>query len=239
VTTLAPLLFGPLRDHPAALPFAREVVRVHRRYATEVVAARRLCPFVRDVDVAFGQFCVALSVRADLEEARAAFMRAENAVVHVVYPLVSGPAPDFERFGADLGRAARDVWRAIPPGDVRFGPEPPVIATFHPLLPGERTAPHRLIGLLRRSPDPFVQIIPGGHHEGGTTVASLSNVDKLSPQALAKILAAMPVPQKDRIHDTFARLSAAQLDDIAKTVADIRADRDRSYAPFLKELGVA
>lgn len=239
MTTLAPLLFGPLRDHPVARPFAEQVVRVHRRYATEVVAAHQLCPFVRDVDVAFGRFVVVLTHQTIVPEAQDAYRRAENPVVHIVYPLLTGPSPDFERFGADVGRAARDVWRSIPPGDGRFGAEAPVIATFHPRLAGERTSPHRLIGLLRRAPDPFVQIIPGGHHESGTTVASLTDIEKLSPEVLAKILAAVPPPPKDRAQETFKRLSAATLDDLAATVADIHADRDRSYAPFLPELSAA
>lgn len=237
MSTAAPLLFGRLASHPAAGTFAREVVRVNRRYAIEIVAAHRLCPFVRDVDVAFGRFCIGLTERADLEEARAAFVRAESAVLHMVYPLVRGPVADFERFGADLGRAARDIWRGAAPGDPRFGPEPPVIATFHPRLPGERSSPHRLIGLLRHAPDPFVQIIPGGHHESGTVIASLDNIEKLTPETMAKILAAVPAEPKDRAHETFTRLSSADLDAIAANVADIHADRDRSYAPFLGELG--
>jgi len=237
VSTAAPMLFGRLAGHPAARSLAREVVRVHRRYGNEVVAAFRLCPFVRDVDVAFGRFCVVLAERTDLDEARDAFIRAEAPVLHIVYPLVRGPAAEFERFGAEVGRTARDVWREVKIDDPRFGPEPPVIATFHPDLPGERTAPHRMIGLLRRAPDPFVQIIPGGHHEGGTVVAPLDQYKSLTPEVMATILASVPPPQKDRVHETFERLKPVDLDEIAARVADIRADRDRSYAPFLKELG--
>lgn len=237
MTTLKPLLFGPLRGHPAATAFAEQVVRVHRRFAVEVVAAHRLCPFVKDPDVAFGRFCVGLTDRTDLDEARDVFVRAENPVLHIVYPLIRGVAGDFERFGGEVGRTARDVWRALPAGDGRYGPEPPVIATFHPDLLGDRTSPHRMIGLLRRSPDPFVQIIPGGHHESGTVVAPITNVAELTPEVIAKILASAPPPQKDRAHETFARLTPALFDEIAATIADIGADRDRSYAPFLAELG--
>lgn len=236
MTALEPLLFGSLRGHPAAIPFAEQVVRVHRRFAVEVVAAHRLCPFVKDPDVAFGRFCVGLTERTDLDEARDVFVRAGNPVLHIVYPLIRGPAGDFERFGGDVGRAARDVWRALPAGDGRYGPEPPVIATFHPGLAGERTSPHRMIGLLRRSPDPFVQIIPGGHHESGTVVAPITDITALTPEMIAKLLAIQPPPPKDRIHETFARMTPALFDEIAATIADIMADRDRSYAPLLLEL---
>jgi hypothetical protein len=233
----APLLFGELRGHPAALGLAAEVVRVNQRYAAEVVLAYRLCPFLRDVETGFGRFCVAMTRRIDLGEAKAAFVRAESAVIHMVYPLVRAPAADFERFGGEVGRAARDIWRATPDGEDRFGPEPPVIATFHPDLVGDRSAPHRLIGLLRRAPDPFVQIIPGGHHESGTVIAPIAEIGDLTPEAIQKILAKVPPPKTERVAETFARLTPAMLDDIAALIADIRADRDRSYAPFLKELG--
>lgn len=239
MSELIPLLFGPLRDHPAAEAFSREVVRVHKRFATEVVHGYRLCPFLRDVNKDFGRFCIAMTLCPDLDEARDAFVQAENAIIHMVYPLVPTAPAEFERFGNDVGRAARDIWRATPEGDTRFGPEPPVIATFHPRLAGDRTSSHRLIGLLRRAPDPFVQVIPGGHYESGTVLAQLHDAKELTPETLKKVLAAVPPPPKDRAMETFKRLTPALLDEITALVADIHADRDRSYAPFLKELGFA
>jgi hypothetical protein len=237
VSSLKPLLFGPLRSHPAAPAFAAEVVRVHRRYAVEVVASHRLCPFVRDPDVAFGRFCVVLARELSLDDAREAYRAADNPVLHIVYPITAAAPAEFERFGGDVGRAVREIWRAVPDGDPRYGPEAPVIATFHRKLAGERSSPHRLIGLLRRAPDPFVQIIPGGHHEGGTVVAPLGDLEGLAPDALVKLLQSVPAPPKDRTQELFERLSAAVLDDIAARVADIHADRDRAYAPLLAELG--
>ena len=236
---VVPLLFGALREHPIARDFAAQVVRVHKRYATEVVANHSLCPFLRDVETGFGRFCVAMTPRVDLAEARDAFVQAESAVIHMVYPLAQTPPSEFERFGGDVGRTVRDVWRATPDGDTRFGSEPPVIATFHPRLAGDRTAPHRLIGILRRAPDPFVQMIPGGHYDSGTVLAPLSEISELSPEVLKRVLAAVPPPPRDRAADTFARLGPALLDEIEALIREIHADRDRSYAPFLKELARA
>lgn len=237
MSSLQPLLFGPLRAHPVAVPFAAEVVRVHKRYAVEVVAAHRLCPFLRDPDIAFGRFCVVLARDPALSDACEAYRSADNPVLHIVYPITSAPASDFERFGGEVGRAVRDIWRAAPEPDPNMGPEPPVIATFHRKLAGERSAPHRMIGLLRRAPDPFVQIIPGGHHEGGTVVAPLAEMDGLSPEELAKLLQLVPgPPPKDRTRELFERMSDTIFDEIAATLADIHADRDRSYAPFVEEL---
>lgn len=233
---VVPLLFGALCDHPMARDFAAEVVRVHKRFATEVVAGHRLCPFLKDVDTGFGRFCVAMTTRIDVEEAKVAFVRAENPIIHMVYPLVGTPPSEFERFGGDVGRKVRDVWRATPEGDTRFGPEPPVVATFHPKLAGDRTSPHRLIGIMRRAPDPFVQVIPGGHYESGTVLAPITDLSKLSPETLQKMLASVPQPPKDRAADTFKRLTPQMIDEIERLIAEIRADRDRAYAPFLREL---
>src|SRR3954470_7875187 len=94
----APLVRGSLRDHPLAPAFADEVHRVHRRYAGEVVAAHRLCPFLKDVDTGFGAFCVMLDREPDLASAVAVVKEAASAVVHVVYPLLSGPSVGFEKF---------------------------------------------------------------------------------------------------------------------------------------------
>ena len=43
------VIAGELREHPASAAFAREVRRVHHRYAVEVVGAHRLCPFLRSL----------------------------------------------------------------------------------------------------------------------------------------------------------------------------------------------
>lgn len=239
MSELVPLLFGPMRDHPAAGSFAREVVRVHKRYATEVVYGHRLCPFLRDIDSGFGRFCIGMTQAIDLKEARDTFVRSGSQILHMVYPLVGTEPPEFERFGSDVGKAARDWWRALPEGDQTYGPHPPVIATFHPRLQGDRTAPHRLIGLLRRAPDPFVQIIPGGHYESGTVVAPLHEIKELTPEALQKVLASVPPPPRDRAKETFERLTPALVEEIGAKCAEIRADRDRSYAPYLKEMGLA
>lgn len=238
MSELVPLIYGPMRDHPAAAGLAREVVRVHKRYATEVVYGHRLCPFLRDIDSGFGRFCVAMTRRIDVTEARDTFVAADSQILHMVYPLIPTEPPEFERFGSDVGKAARDWWRALPADDQRYGPQPPVIATFHPRLAGDRTAPHRLIGIMRRAPDPFVQIIPGGHYESGTVVAPLHDIKELTPEALAKVLAAVPPPPKDRARETFERLTPDLVDEIVAQCAEIRADRDRSYGPYLKEMGL-
>jgi hypothetical protein len=214
------LLHGPLASHEGAAKFAAEVHRVHRRYASEVVAAHRLCPHLRDVDKDFGAFVVMLdpAPEPDPEAALAAIVAAESPITHCVFPLVRPPPAAFERFAARIGKLLKGAFA-----------KPPVMATFHPELVGDADDPHRLIGLLRRAPDPFVQMIPDGYQEGGTTFAPLPAAGDPLP------FAAEPVDWPQRNYD---KLRGESLERLVALVADIKADRDRSYAPFLKAFAV-
>lgn len=217
MAALEPLIRGRLATHPAAPAFAAEVLRIHRRYATEIVQTYGLCPFVRDVDVAFGRFAVMLDEELDLDAAREAVLAAQNPVVHVVFPLALPPSNVFERFASALYNALQGRLEARP-----------VMAAFHPELAGDAGAAHRLVGLLRRAPDPFVQLIPEGMHEGGTVFAPM-----VDPEVDEESFA----PQPDRSELVFQRLQGEALERLLATAADIRQDRDRSYAPHLAKLG--
>lgn len=209
---LEPMIRGKLATHPRAHAFAAEVLHVHKRYATEIVQGFSLCPFTRDVEVAFGKFCVMLDREPEHDATRAAILEAKSPVLHVVFPLAL-PAPNlFERFASNLVASLR--------GELD---SPPVMAAFHPELVGDRDNAHRMIGLLRRAPDPFVQFIPAGNHEGGTVFAS--SVDEAEEAA------------QDRAEWTFKRLRGGKLDELLAISADIRAERDRRYAAFVADWG--
>lgn len=201
---------GKLASAPRAKAFAAEVRRVHERYATEVVLAYRLCPFLRDMESGFGIFNVMLETDLDVALACAAVAEAKGAVTHLVYPLVTVRPADFERFAAAISRELKRTLKS-----------PPVQATFHPELAGDPDSPHRMVGLLRRAPDPFVQFIPEGLPHGGTVIAGAD------PSA----------PAFDPAKVNFDRLAQGDLATVLALQADIRADRDRSYAPFMVEFG--
>jgi len=209
MAALEPLICGKLATHPNAPAFAAEVLHVHKRYATEIVQAFALCPFTRDVDVAFGKFCVMLDREPDHDATRAVILEAKSPVLHVVFPLALPPPNLFERFASTLVASLRGLLDS-----------PPVMAAFHPELVGDRDTAHRMIGLLRRAPDPFVQFIPAGNHEGGTMFAG--SVEEAEDIAL------------DRPELNFKRLRGTKLDELLAIIADIRADRNRRYAPFVQ-----
>jgi len=206
---------GALRDHPLASDLAKEVMRVHHRYATEVVGAHRLCPFMNDPETAFGRFCVMLDRTTDLDAALSEVIAAGTSVVHLVYPLIDIDVTSFERFGNRLHmEVGKTLMRA------------PVHATFHPLMEGDASSATRLVGMLRRSPDPFVQFVPEGLHEGGTTYLDPQSFD---PQRFTQ-------PRPTPAQHNHERLAHADIAAIVERQQDIRADRDRSYARFLDAL---
>lgn len=217
MAALAPLVRGSLQGHPLAQSFAVEVLRVHRRYAGEVVARNQLCPFLRDVDTGFGRFCVMLDPEPDVATAIAAVREAGTSVIHLVYPCTPWPSSPFEKFAGKLAEALKQAL-----------PEAPVMATFHPALAGDGSNPFRLVGLLRRAPDPFVQLIPEGLHQGGTMFAGAADLEETTTGE-----------ELDPAQANFAKMHGGFLEKLVALMDEIRADRDRSYAPFLEAFGAA
>ena len=230
-------VLGRHASHPAAEAFAEEVHRVHRRYLHEVVAAFALCPHVKppgvhgaaapgaeglpnDGEAAFGAFWVLLDDEPDVEATLEASRALREPVAHLVFPLVTLTAPRFERFAAAFGdRVRRD--RAAQ------GEDAPVLAAFHPGLDGDTSTPDRLIGLLRRAPDPFVQFVPEGLAQGGTVMANMR------PDGTPELPAS---DRGDHAFENWRRLRKGPIADILARVEDIHADRARSYAPFVEAL---
>lgn len=215
--TDAPVIAGAFVTHPLAAEFARAVQRVHYRYAREVVSAFALCPFMNDPESAFGRFVVMLDRELELDAAVDQVLTAPG-VVHLIYPLFEGSAASLERFGNALHEAVRK--RAF-----AAGKDAPVHATFHPAMDGDASSAARVVGFLRRAPDPFIQFVPEGLAKGGTQFVDPQTVD----------LAALVAEQRQK-RGLFERLSSSDLAAIARLQADIRAERDASYARFLGAL---
>lgn len=207
-----PILAGPLADHPLARDFARAIQQVHHRYATEVVGAFRLCPFMKDPATAFGRFCVVLETEPSVETATALVLAETSQVAHLIYPLVRMECALFERFGGDVHKALAATGRGAP-----------VHATFHPDMGGDPSSASRIVGLMRRAPDPFVQLVPEGLHGGGTTFLDPASID----------LAALGAPSGDNTESLFDRLDADDYARIDAIQSDIKRERDERYRRFL------
>jgi hypothetical protein len=143
---------GTLCDDPEARAFAAVAHRLVEAYATDVVHRFGLCPFFQNAHGGLGEVCVVLETKLDVERGLAVLEALASPIVHLVYPVLTEQAsPPFERFGSALAQASRRALR-----------ERYVHANFHPSMVGGVENPHRLVGLLRQSPDPFVQFIPEG-----------------------------------------------------------------------------
>jgi hypothetical protein len=135
----------------------------------------------------------------------------EAPVIHVVYPLVSGASSPFERFASRVGTRLR----------TRLGRKAPVSAAFHPTMHGEADDPHRLIGMLRHAPHPFVQYVPSDVAQGKGTV-----------------VAGAPAQAPSGAEANFARLTAegGDLQRVLACIAALHAERDAVAGPLAARL---
>jgi hypothetical protein len=195
---------GKLAGDPGADAFARAVGELIHRYAAEVVAANRLCPFLHNVETGLGAVVVILENELDVDVAARAVRGTKSQVVHAVFPLAArDDAPKFERFGNAVAERLR-----------RDGGPSLVHATFHPAMVGGTENAHRLVGLLRRSPDAFLQFIPPGMQGGGT------------------VMAGEDLPKEPAAESTFVRMTKpGVMEGIVALVDELHAARARLTFP--------
>jgi hypothetical protein len=206
---------GRMSSHPRATELAALAHALLHRYADEVVLTHRLCPFLQNVDTGMGAVVVMLDVEPDVACTTEAILATGSNVVHALFPLVQGEAPPFERFGNKLSESVR-----------KARSEPLVHASFHPRMVGGYENAHRMVGLLRRAPDPFVQFIPPGMQVGGTVHASEAASDE---------------PYVER---TYRRLGlgggdAASFAAIEALLASLHEQRARDYATLADEIAAS
>ncbi len=197
---------GAWAREDGAPDLAAEVVSLMRRYAGEVVAAYGLCPHLHDVKGGFGATFVVLDPALDVDTAIRALLSTPSRVVHLIYPLASRQiSRTFERFGHEVSTKLRNDQR-----------RPLVHAAFHPAMEGGRENPSRLVGLLRRAPDPFLQFIPDTVQTGGTIM--VSDIQHLKAEVVDAL---------------YARLMTGnRADQVVALLDELQADRREAYAPF-------
>lgn len=211
-TTHAFRVYGAQSAHPRAMELAEKVHALLFRYASDIVAAYGLCPFLHNVETGMGAVGVVLDVEPDVETSVKAVEDLGANVVHLVYPISKLNAAGFERFGSKLAKELDQRLR-----------ERLVHATFHPELTGGTENAHRLVGLLRQAPDPFVQFIPPGLHEGGTVMAG-----------------AAP-PTEGRAEATYSRLfegpaGSRAVEQVLSRLGALRDVRSVEYASLANEI---
>ncbi len=202
---------GARKDADGARELAEKSAALLERYVHEVVLGFRLCPFLHNPESALGAVVVVLDVEP-VEETLADTIETLGApIVHALYPLVSGESPPFERFASRTGALLRK----------KLGRSAPVSAAFHPAMHGETDDPHRLIGILRRAPHPFVQYVPADVPTGGGTV-----------------VAGAPLPPPSGAEANYARLARAgsELDRVVATLAELHRVRDAELTELVRRV---
>jgi hypothetical protein len=212
---------------PALL--AREALRLHERYAMEIVEAFDICPWARRAREA-GEWrrFVLPEPAPDIEPSLHAIRRLEAdpagvPVAILLYPRLALPPRRFDEFANRL----RDADAAHHHGSPIY-----VSATFHPDYPLDHRTPASLVPWLRRSPDPSIQLIRlsvidearGGRHG--------KFMFDFSPESWAELKRRTENPSvTDRItRDNHARVDRETPARLEAIYADILADRARAYA---------
>ena len=211
-----------------------EALRVYRRYMTEIVEGLNLCPWAakarREGHVTERVLlCPEPSVDASLA---AIDELAADEMVEIgllIYPRLSVARLPFEEFVAEI-RVAEERRHEI--GEVPFA-----MAAFHPEAAPDLGNPERLIPFIRRSPDPTIQLV---HRDvldrvrsGTADGTSFVDLDKVDPETL---LGGEPeVPLRERVARTNAdTIKDVGVAEVEAMLADIRRDRDESYARLVR-----
>ncbi len=213
--------------------FVAEVERIYLRYASEVVEALGLCPWAararREGRV---RLHVVLGEGADLDAAFEALESLRDEARVDVGLLI------FPRLAADR-RAFADFAERLRVIDARGGARPVdrsfALAPFHPDADADLATAARLTPFIRRSPDPTIQCVRESALEAVRGEADQGTVffDGRRPD-LARYLRSRPAPA---LHERVADLNLhtverVGVDQVEAILADIRRDRDRTYAAF-------
>lgn len=199
---------GPEGDRLTA-----EALRLHDRYLHEVVLAFDLCPWAEKV-IREGRFRRAVIAAASPETSAiwplvdalddATPVPGPVDIGFAIFPALALPAAAFDKFTEQMRRADRARRTSS-------APSPFLMAAFHPFGPSAFADAHQLVPLLRRSPDPTVQLVRGSRLAdarggGGADVS----------EAVAR--------------QNFATVAARGVASLRAVLDDIRRDRDASYA---------
>ncbi len=203
-----------------------EVLRLLERYLVEIVERYDLCPWARParqrgevaIEVLWGTPDIPTWIGAATH-----MLSLPNAAVAMVI------APELTVTRYFMHSIRNEVAAAIPSVGV---------AEFHPDADLDLASPARLVPFVRRSPDPMLQLVP---------LSLLSSV-RSSPPAVdreqqARMLGGQAAPLRrdagDRIAETNHATIGGAVEAILATLADIGADRQRSYTAAGISIGIS
>ena len=206
---------------------AAEACRLHLRYTTEVVEKFNLCPWARRAGLD-GEIGRSALLQADPDPgptlaliARLEAERPPPPMVIAIYPRLALSPLDFDAFAAAIKATDQARHRGSPVY---------VSATFHPGYHLDERSPSALVPWLRRSPDPSLQLVRLDVIEAARGPSGKILFD-YSPAAWDELRRRV---ERGTVFDRVAADNQATVrarrEEIDRAVADIAADRARSYA---------
>lgn len=205
-----------------------EVLRVHLRYALEVVEALGFCPWAAaartagrvQTRVVFGH---EPDLAQTLHEVEILEYDESADIGLIVFPELVLDRVAFQHFGA---RVREQNEQRNGRGRARFA-----IADFHPDAAPDLASAERLVAFIRRSPDPTLQLLRRSTldavRRGEQPGTRFVDPAQLAEADLGRL--------REPIHERLARanlLTVQRLgvERVAAVLDDIQRDRDRSYA---------
>ncbi|HTJ42663.1 MAG TPA: hypothetical protein VL463_11245 [Kofleriaceae bacterium] len=191
-------------------PVEREARRLLDRYLTEVVERFGLCPW-------------AASARADLQ---IEIVRSPDEAAAAVARIAASSAPIGMVVLASSSITPREL-QALRDACMR---DDVAIADFHPRATGDDATPARLVPVLRRSPDPMLQVVRWSVlHAARRQPPAPDRADQA--RILAGHASDARVSVADQIAQTnHATITAHTLAALTEILDDLTRDRDAAYA---------
>ncbi len=211
-------------------PLTTEALRIYRRYQLEVVEGFGFCPWAAHArEEGRVKPLVMPAPVFDLDEELAAVRRmAEDPDVDIgllIHPRLEVTREEWGRLVRELGNADDARW---PTGEV-----PLAMAAFHPDAAADLGDPARLVPFIRRSPDPTIQLVRletlrrlRGREQAGTGYVDPA---MLARGELPELITRVPLHERVA-SDNRDKVREVGVEHVEAVLADIRADRDRSYA---------
>lgn len=228
---------GKRREHWLSLPhsagmnaeLADETIRLNLRYQIELIEAFNLCPWAKSARQSSNAVPLVDDGRPALDQVTSAVSR-DADVVFLIFPTYVGSRLDFDEFVAQL--IAEDARRH------RETSPPFAMAAFHPEGPLPEPngfTPETLIPLLRRSPDPTLQLVRLSALErvrkgepAGTSFIDPSQID------FAALLAKGGMPERPSLRQRVANTNHAAFNGptgpaLLRAMTDILEDRKQTH----------
>jgi hypothetical protein len=211
--------------------FESEVVRVYRRYQSEIVEACGLCPWAERarIDKKTREWVISDTDRASTESSLAAmdelFKEDHLEIAFLIYPNLKANRVEFERF---VGRVRDADSRRHPLGKIPF-----MFAAFHPEAAPDVSNPERLIPFLRRTPDPTIQLVRGSVVEKirGRTPQGTQFFDTRT--LLEDLVPPQPAMREKIAQANLETIQKIGVDEVRRRLDDILRDRNESYEKFV------